>query len=325
MPHILTINETTVALGQNTRINLRIAKLPTHTVIDLPIYIYRAPVDGPVLLITAGIHGDELNGVEVIRRLKSTKEIIPTTGTVIAIPIVNIYGFLNNSRTMPDGRDLNRSFPGTKDGSLASRIAYTLMNVVIPHIDFGIDFHTGGVNKNYPQIRCTFDIPKNLELAGAFAPEFIINSRLRDGSFRRAAHRLGKSILVFEGGESNRFDEVTIREGVDGIKRLMGTLGMNNSIFINNRETFMIKESSWVRANHSGIYRPLVNYGEAVRKNQVIATITDPYGESEYKLKSRFDGYVLAFRTMPIVNRGDAVMHIGNVKLKKNKPIKDIH
>ncbi|HSG30808.1 MAG TPA: succinylglutamate desuccinylase/aspartoacylase family protein [Thermodesulfobacteriota bacterium] len=317
MPHIFSINGKKVALGENARIDLKIAKLPTHTVIDLPVYIRRSQTDGPVLLITAGLHGDELNGVEIIRRFILSEDSIPTTGTLVILPIVNVYGFLNNSRTMPDGRDLNRSFPGTKEGSLAGRIAYTLMNVVLPHVDYGVDFHTGAVNKNYPQIRCTFDIPKNLELANAFSPAFIINSKLRDGSFRRAAQKEGKSILVFEGGESLRFDEVTIKEGIDGIKRLMSYLGMNNSVFISNRETQVIKQSSWTRATHSGLYRPLVDYGDVVKKKQVIATITDPYGETEYKLKSRLNGYVLAVRTLPIVNRGDAIMHIGTTNLDK--------
>lgn len=311
MPHIFSINGKQIELGQKAKIDLRIAKLPTHTTIDLPVYIYRGKSDGPVLLITAGLHGDELNGVEIIRRLIVSREVIPSVGTILLIPIVNIYGFLNNSRLMPDGRDLNRSFPGTKDGSLAGRIAYTLMNVVMPHVNYGIDFHTGGVNTNYPQIRCTFDIPRNIELAKAFSPPFIINSRLREGSFRREAQLAGKTILVYEGGESLRFDELVIREGIEGVKRLMSYLGMKSSVFINNRETIAFKDTTWVRANYSGLYRPLISYGDKVSKRQTIATITDPYGEIEYKLGSRHKGYVLGVKTVPIVNRGDALIHIG--------------
>ncbi len=311
MPHTFSINGKQIELGQKAKLDLRIAKLPTHTTIDLPVYIYRGEADGPVLLITAGLHGDELNGVEIIRRLIVSREIIPSVGTILLIPIVNIYGFLNNSRLMPDGRDLNRSFPGTKDGSLAGRIAYTLMNVVMPQVNYGIDFHTGGVNTNYPQIRCTFDIPRNIELAKAFSPPFIINSRLREGSFRREAQLAGKTILVYEGGESLRFDELVIREGIEGVKRLMSYLGMKNSVFINNRETIAFKDTTWVRANYSGLYRPLINYGDKVSKRQTIATITDPYGEIEYKLRSRYKGYVLGVKTLPIVNRGDALIHIG--------------
>jgi len=311
VPHIFSINGKQIELGQKAKIDLRIAKLPTHTTIDLPVYIYRGKSDGPVLLITAGLHGDELNGVEIIRRLIVSREVIPSVGTILLIPIVNIYGFLNNSRLMPDGRDLNRSFPGTKDGSLAGRIAYTLMNVVMPHVNYGIDFHTGGVNTNYPQIRCTFDIPRNIELAKAFSPPFIINSRLREGSFRREAQLAGKTILVYEGGESLRFDELVIREGIEGVKRLMSYLGMKSSVFINNRETIAFKDTTWVRANYSGLYRPLISYGDKVSKRQTIATITDPYGEIEYKLGSRHKGYVLGVKTVPIVNRGDALIHIG--------------
>lgn len=311
MPHTFSINGKQIELGQKAKLDLRIAKLPTHTTIDLPVYIYRGEADGPVLLITAGLHGDELNGVEIIRRLIVSREVIPSVGTILLIPIVNIYGFLNNSRLMPDGRDLNRSFPGTKDGSLAGRIAYTLMNVVMPHVNYGIDFHTGGVNTNYPQIRCTFDIPRNIELARAFSPPFIINSRLREGSFRREAQLVGKTILVYEGGESLRFDELVIREGIEGVKRLMSYLGMKNSVFINSRDSIAFKDTTWVRANYAGLYRPLINYGDKVSKRQTIATITDPYGEIEYKLRSRYKGYVLGVKTLPIVNRGDALIHIG--------------
>lgn len=311
MPHTFSINGKHIELGKKARIDLKIAKLPTHTTIDLPVYIYRGKTDGPVLLITAGLHGDELNGVEIIRRLIASGEAMPTQGSMVMIPIVNIYGFLNNSRLMPDGRDLNRSFPGTMDGSLAARIAYTLMNIVLPHVDYGVDFHTGGVNTNYPQIRCTFDVPRNTELAEAFSPPFILNSRLRDGSFRREAQRMGKTILVYEGGESLRFDELVIGEGIEGIKRLMSYLGMRNSVYINNRKTVKFNETSWLRANYSGLYRPLVNYGDKVSKRQIIATITDPYGEIEYRLRARFSGYILGVKTLPIVNRGDALIHIG--------------
>lgn len=311
MPKTFSINGRNIELGQKAKIDLRIAKLPTHTTIDLPVYIYRGEADGPVLLITAGLHGDELNGVEIIRRLIVSKEVTPSVGTILLIPIVNIYGFINNSRLMPDGRDLNRSFPGSKDGSLAGRIAYTLMNVVMPHVNYGVDFHTGGVNTNYPQIRCTFDVPRNMELAKAFSPPFIINSRLREGSFRREAQSVGKTILVYEGGESLRFDELVINEGIEGVKRLMSYLGMRYTNVEKNSSTVVFNETTWVRANYSGLYRPLINYGDQIAKGQTIATITDPYGEIEYKLRSRHKGYVLGVKTLPIVNRGDALIHIG--------------
>ena len=159
-----------ILTGQNLQINLNVAKLPTHTMIDLPVFVFRGKKKGPSLLIMAGIHGDELNGIESIRRLIVSKSIVPNSGMVVAVPIVNVYGFLNKSRYLPDGRDLNRSFPGSKTGSLASRVAHTMMSEILPVIDYGVDLHTGGANNNYPQIRCTFDVPDSIALARAFAP-----------------------------------------------------------------------------------------------------------------------------------------------------------
>lgn len=263
-----------------------------------------------MLLITAGLHGDELNGVESIRRMITDKSVQPLAGTVVAIPIVNIYAFLNNARVLPDGRDLNRSFPGNKDGSLAARIAYTLINEVVPVIDYGVDFHTGALNSNYPQIRCDAESSANIELARAFAPPFIINSKLRDGSFRKAASVKGKTILVFEGGEAQRFDEFAIQEGIDGILRLMNHFGMKEKVKPRSK-TKLIMKTSWVRASHSGLFRAYMQTGVKIRKHQTIASITDPFGESEHLIKSRFEGYVIGLRSTPVVSRGDAIIHIG--------------
>lgn len=311
MPRHITINGMKIAEGKHALVNLQIAKLPTHTVIDLPIYVYRGERDGPVLLISSGIHGDELNGVETVRRMITDGSIVPDSGTVIAIPIVNVYGFLNNSRYLPDGRDLNRSFPGTKTGSLAGRIAWTLMNDVIPIVDFGVDLHTGGANVNYPHIRCDTELEQNMELAHAFSPPFILNSPLRDGSFRKAAHRKGKTILVYEGGESLRFDEFAISECINGVLRLMDYLGMTDSGAPERNETRVIMKNTWIRAGSSGLYRPHVRGGVKVKKSQLLASITDPFGEAEIKMKARQSGYAIGLRSIPVVNKGDALINIG--------------
>lgn len=311
MNRYITINGRKIAAGKNALVNLRIAKLPTHTVIDLPIYVYRGEEDGPVLLITSGLHGDELNGVETLRRMISDGSVVPDRGTVIAVPIVNVYGFLNNSRYLPDGRDLNRSFPGTKSGSLAGRLAWTMMNDVLPIVDFGIDLHTGGANTNFPQVRCDASNEKNLELARAFAPPFIVNSPLRDGSFRKAADKKGKSVLVYEGGESLRFDELAITECINGVLRLMDYLEMTDNGAPEKNETRVIMKNTWIRAQTSGLYRPFVACGDTVKKGQVLATITDPFGEAEIKTKARHKGYVIGLRSIPVVNRGDALINIG--------------
>jgi predicted deacylase len=311
MSEKVIINGQEILPGQNVQINLNVAKLPTHTMIDLPVFVFRGKKKGPRLLIMAGIHGDELNGVETIRRLIVSKSVIPTRGMVVAVPIVNVYGFLNKSRYLPDGRDLNRSFPGTKTGSLASRVAHTLMNEILPVIDYGVDLHTGGANDNYPQVRCTFDLPNNLTLARAFAPPFIINSKLRDDSLRKAVHEMGKTMLVFEGGEALRFDELAIKEGINGIKRLMKYLKMNTVNPRKLKKPVEIQGTAWIRARNSGIYRAFVEYGDKVKKNQIIASITDPFGETEFKIKSVVEGYVIGLRSLPVVNRGDALINRG--------------
>lgn len=310
MPDVITINGKRVSSGENALIDLQIAKLPTHTIIDLPIYVFRAKQDGPVLLLTSGMHGDELNGIETLRRMIWDKSIVPSSGTVIAIPVVNIYGFLNTSRQLRDGRDLNRHFPGTKQGSLASRIAFTIMNEVLPNIDCGVDFHTGKSWTNYPQIRCLINDPVNLELARAFSPHFIVNSSLRDGTFRKEAAKRGKRILVYEGGESLRFDEFAIGEGIRGILSLMRHLGMTD-VEVPSREPKVLGKSTWMRAPHSGLFRSTVDAGERVNKNEVIGTITDPFGEIEYRVKSKVEGYVLGVNKMPVVSKGDALIHLG--------------
>ncbi len=311
MSESIFINGKEIPPGQNIQINLQVAKLPTHTIIDLPVYIFRGGEEGPKVLLTAGIHGDELNGVETIRRLIVNKSVIPDCGMVVAVPIVNVYGFLNNSRYLPDGRDLNRSFPGNKTGSLASRVAHTLMNEILPIIDYGIDLHTGGANRNYPQVRCNFDVPENLKLARAFAAPFIINSKFRDDSFRKAAHNIGKTILVYEAGESLRFDELAISEGINGVLRLMKKLKMTSIRPPKCKAPIHIDRTSWIRARSSGIYRAFVDYGQKVHRKQVIASITDPFGEAEYKIKSGTDGYIIGIRSLPVVNRGDALINIG--------------
>lgn len=311
-----TINGTRIKAGESRQVNFQIAKLPTHTVIDLPVFIYRGKKPGPVLLLTAGVHGDELNGVETIRRMIAERSIIPERGSVIAVPIVNIYGFLNNNRYLPDGRDLNRCFPGNKNGSLASRIAYILMKNICSKADLGVDFHTGGPNINFPQVRCDTSINRNLELARALGAPLIVNSRLRDGSFRQAAWEGGKTIIVFESGESMRMDENSITTGINCVKRLMNYLKMKDDPTLTDTNSVLVNKSSWIRAGYSGMFRSYSDLGGKVKKNEKLASITDPFGETEYAIKSRFSGYILSIRSHPIVNRGDALINIGTTAKK---------
>lgn len=312
----LIINGTTIEKGSYNCVNFNIARLPTHTIIDLPVYVYRGPKSGPILLLTAGLHGDEINGIEIIRKLMVKKCLFPEKGTVIAMPLVNIYGFLNMSRVLPDGKDLNRSFPGSDTGSLANRIAYVISNEIIPIIDYGVDYHTGGANKsNYPQIRCTFDNETNLKLASYFNPPFILNSKLIDKSFRKEADKQGKSVIVYEGGESMRIDDLAVESAVNGTLRLMKALGMvsKSNLFDDNKvQGKMLPKTSWKRAKTPGIFRSSVKYGEFVNKNKVLGYITDPFGEKESRVTATNSGYIVGINHTPVVNSGDALFHIGS-------------
>lgn len=310
MPELIEINGEKIAPGEDKQIYLNIARLPTYTNIDLPVRVIRAKTDGPVLLLTGGLHGDEINGIEIVRRFISGNLDGLKAGTIVAVPLMNVYGFIQNVRGVPDGKDINRSFPGNKSGSLANLVAYAIMNEIIPKIDYGIDFHTGGASRaNFPQIRCVFEIEKNMELAKAFAPPVILNSSLIDKSFRKAADRKGKEILVYETGESLRFDENGIKEGIAGTQRVMKHLGMIDSA-PEGYQSNIYQKSRWVRARVAGLFHPRVKLGEVVKNRQQLGKITDPFGNESFRVMSKYDGQVIGLNYSPVVHKGDAVMHI---------------
>ena len=298
--------------GEFKEIDINIARLPSHTVIDTPIYISRGLEDGPILALTAGMHGDEINGMEIVRRILDTGLHQPKRGVTVCMPIVNIYGFLNYSRDVPDGKDINRSFPGSKNGSLASRVAYNLMHEVIPFIDYGIDFHTGGaMRSNYPQVRAVLKDGKNLELAQAFNAPFTIDAPFRPNSLRKEASKRGKNIIVYEGGESLRFDQQAIEEGLAGTLRLMKHLNMIDSAPEAKKESKIVWNTSWIRAKSAGLFQPNIQCGELVQKGQWVGTITDPFGEFKEHVLAVETGYVIGLNNIPVINAGDALMHIG--------------
>lgn len=311
MPDIISLNKQTITRGEKRLINFHIAQLPTHTQIDLPVHVIRGYEEGPVLLLMAGLHGDEINGIETIRRMIYDQTIQLKRGTVIAIPIVNIYGFLQTSRDLPDGKDLNRCFPGSQNGSLASRIAWFIMHEILPQVDFGIDFHTGAVNRtNFPQVRCKTDNPVNMELAKAFSAPFILNAEFRDKSIRKEASKKGKSIIVFEGGEAQRLHEESIIEGIKGTYRVMYHLRMIDDSIPTEKST-LLSHSTWIRSKISGIYRNFTEPGSWIEKNQILGVVTDPYGQEEYPLHSKHEGYAIGINYQSVINTGEPLVHIG--------------
>lgn len=309
----MIINKTEVRPGEVSSIEVNIARLPSRTHIDIMVTVARALEPGPVLLLMGGLHGDEINGIEIVRRIIEKGYHIPEKGTVICIPILNIYGFINFSRNVPDGKDVNRSFPGNNNGSLASRLAYYLMKDIVPQIDYGVDFHTGGADRsNFPQVRSMLNDPVNQELARAFYAPITLHSQYRPNSLRQSAAKLGKPIIVFEGGESSRLNEGVIEHGVNGTLRLMNYLGLSSyPLEPPSHQNQVFMHSSWIRARTSGVFQSLVRCGDEIKKNQAVGTITDPFGEYKVQLKSHVRGKVIGLNNNPVLHQGDAVIHMG--------------
>lgn len=300
--------------GKGAQLNLDVARLHTRTPILVPVIVERAKEDGPTVLLMAGLHGDEINGIEIVRRFLRKKLHKPTKGTIICLPVFNIFGFLNVKRELPDGRDLNRSFPGSAKGSLASQFAYHFMKEIAPHCDYIIDFHTGASQRNnFPQIRCVMSDPESMELARVFNPPFIINSSLIGKTIRESMIKMKKKILLFEGGMANSIEEMVVEEGLNGTKRLIAHLGMRNYKIDTSkeREPVVLKESRWLRAPNSGMFQALVKNGAQVDRGTILAVVTDPYGNFEKKIKSPISGFVICANESPVVFKGDAIIHIG--------------
>nr|WP_321227352.1 succinylglutamate desuccinylase/aspartoacylase family protein [uncultured Psychroserpens sp.] len=310
----LNILGETIDPGQNAVITFEVAKLHTRNTLDVPIIIERSKKPGPTLLITAGIHGDEINGVEIVRQIIAKGINKPKKGTIICVPVVNVFGFLNMNRLFPDGRDLNRVFPGSANGSLASRVAHLVMKEIIPHVDFAMDFHTGGADRfNAAQIRITREEPRLTELAHIFGAPFIYYSNNINKSFRNACSKAGVPMLLFEGGKSFNIHDNITNTGVNGAKRVLHHLGMLNSKFKVSKpktEAIIIEDSKWLRAKFSGMFKATAAINSYVKKDDVLGNITDPYGSFNHFVKAPNAGYIFNVNESPIIYQGDAIFHI---------------
>jgi len=313
----ITIGGESVSPGKAKFVNITIDRLPTGTLIDIPVYVFNAKKPGPVVLVQAGLHGDEVNGIEIVRRMLYDGSFKVSAGAVIAVPILNIFGFIHFSRDVPDGKDVNRSFPGTKSGSMASRIAYYYLNAIIPQIDFAIDLHTGGGQRhNYPQIRYTKEDLKSKELAHMFNAPITFSSGLIKGSFRNAAYRFKKPVIVFEAGESMRFDDFAIQQGISGILRVFVRLGMLGLPSLDNTEpkqNIHLEGRKWLRAPTAGIFIPQILNGSKIEKGMLLGIVSDTYAKKTKQVKAPFEGYIICVNHQAVVNQGDALLHIGTV------------
>ncbi|WP_372917643.1 succinylglutamate desuccinylase/aspartoacylase family protein [Salegentibacter sp.] len=312
--NVLEILGEKVLPGKSATINFNMAKLYTTTSVDVPVIIERAKKPGPVVLLTAGIHGDEINGIEVVRQIISKGINKPLKGTIICIPVVNIFGFLNLSREFPDGRDLNRMFPGTKHGSLASRFAFQFVKKILPVANFCLDFHTGGASRfNAPQIRVKQGDDLSVKYSRIFNAPFTMESKTITKSFRETCSKLGIPVLLYEGGKSKSSDKEIARHGVEGTMRILSHLEMLNSKFDYPdavTQTVLIENSFWMRAKYSGLLHVKIPCGKHVEKGEYVGTITDPYGKFRHKIKAANTGYIINVNESPIVYQGDAIFHI---------------
>ena len=315
----IQIGGTEIAAGERASVRIPVARRYTQADIFLPAHVIHGRRPGPRLFVSAAIHGDEINGVEIIRRLLRVPALEKVRGTLIAVPIVNIYGFLGRSRYLPDGRDLNRSFPGSATGSLAARLAHQFMSEVAKDATHGIDLHTGAGNRsNLPQIRACLDDEQTARLAEKFGVPVVLNANLRDGSLRQAVLEKGIPMLVYEAGEALRFDEAAIRAGIRGVLSVMRELEMlpksKSRPRASDARPFVARSSAWVRAPEGGILKSSVALGDRVETGDCLATVSDPLGDEVFDVCSKFSGIVIGKTELPLINEGDALYHIASIQ-----------
>lgn len=313
----IEIDGVSVKAGERRLINLSIPDLYMHTSLTIPVQVIHGKKDGPRLFVCAAIHGDEINGVEIIRRLMKVKSLARMKGTLIAVPVVNVYGFIDKSRYLPDRRDLNRSFPGSDSGSLAARLSHVFLEEIASKSTHGIDLHTAAVHRdNLPQIRAQLDDDETMKMAKSFSAPIILNTPILEGSMRHALEKKDISVIVYEAGEALRFNEVSIRAGVKGIISVMREIGMLPRLKSPKKSITPIiaRSSTWVRAPQSGILRSLIPLGKVVEKDQVMGVVADPFGQKEAEVIATTSGMIVGRTNIPLVNEGEALFHIARLK-----------
>lgn len=307
----ITVGDTTIPPGRKVQVELPFAMLVSGATESMPVKVINGRSAGPVVWLSSAIHGDELNGLQVIRRVISQVDAKMLRGAIIATPIVNPLGFMIESRYTPDRRDLNRSFPGSARGSTAARIAHLFMSQVVEHCSVGIDLHTATNHRiNIPQVRANLDDAGTLKLARAFGAPFSIHAKLRDGSLRQAAAERDKLVLLYEAGQAHRFDDDAIEAGMVGVLRALRSLRMIDVRLPRATRTRLIRRTRWIRARRGGIVDFEAGLGDYVESGQVVASISDVFGARPSRVKSSETGWVIARSLKPIVNSGDALVHI---------------
>lgn len=312
----LIIGNVNIPPGKRVKVDIPVTRLPTGTTLSLPVAVVRGRYPGPCIWLSAAIHGDELNGVEIIRRIVRSLKPPYLHGTVLAVPVVNIFGLIEQSRYLPDRRDLNRSFPGSQRGSLAARLAAIFMREVVSHCTHGIDLHTAAIHRtNFPQIRANLKDPTTCAFAKAFGAPIVIHSDTRDGSLRESAAKRNIPTLLYEGGEALRFGEDAIQVGVDGVRRALSyldmyTLDAPTQVFI----PIESHETRWVRASRGGFWHRKVQLGQRISHKETLGFITDAFGDKPTPVRSPVEGWVISHNQNPLIHQGDALVHIAKSK-----------
>src|SRR3989344_77142 len=312
------IHTVTVEPGESRIINIPTPGLYAQTPMHLPVHVIHGKEEGPRLFVCAAIHGDEVLGVEIIRRLIKHSALKNVKGTLVAVPVVNIYGFIAQSRYMPDRRDLNRSFPGRREGSLTARVAYIFTNEILSRCTHGIDLHTGAIHlENYPQVRANLNLPHVKKLARAFGAPVVVDVALPIGSLRAAANKLKVPLIVYEAGEALRFNEKFADTGVKGVINVMRQLGMLHSpakrTLKPKKSSMMAHAAMWVRAPTSGMMRPFKTLGDEVKKGDPLAIIQDPFGGEGVIVEAPLNGIIIGKTFSPLVNTGRALFHLATI------------
>lgn len=312
----IIVGDRAIAAGEQRYVHLPLPHLYTHARISMPVYVMHGLQAGPRLFISAAIHGDEINGVEIIRRVLNTLDIKKFSGSLLAVPVVNVYGFLDKSRYLPDCRDLNRSFPGSEQGSMASQLAHQFLNEVASLCTHGIDLHTAALGRdNLPQIRAHLKHdPDLLEMAKAFRPPLILSTGLREGSLREASFKRDIKVLLYEAGEALRFGEEAIQIGVNGVFSVMRHLGMlpaNNTL--RPTEPLMSDSSAWIRAPQSGILHIKLGLGVTINQGELLGHVADPFGAHIEKIYAPRAGLIIGVSTLPLVHEGEAIFHLAHL------------
>lgn len=305
-----------IAPGEAVELRLEVSEFYTAEPLSVPVTVVRGRRPGPTLFLTAAVHGDELNGVAVIRDLLIDQDFAELAGTLIAVPVVNVPGFLHQSRTLPDNRDLNRSFPGSAEGSFSARLARRMFQDVVRRSDFGIDLHTaGGDRANYPHVRADLGDRRVAELAGAFGAPVVIHGRGPAGALRRAAAAAGVPTIVYEAGSSRVFERRFIDLGIAGVQNVLRHLEMLDGGPVRQPPLRLeVKKSTWLRASAGGILDLKVSLGEAVARGQVISINTNPFGRERSQLVSPAAGIVIGLTRSPLVHPGDAICHLARLR-----------